>query len=115
MDEAPKGAEAAVAAAQQHLERGEPLFAYNEVQAALAQWPEHPRLRQLQALALARSGDIDRANALLEALAREGMDDAETLGMLARTHKDLAMAASDRVAHDFHLQAAFTLYEKAYQ
>src|SRR5262245_47494773 len=54
--------EAAVAAAEQCLEKGEPLMAYNALQEALDTSPEHVRLRQLQALALARSGDTGRAN-----------------------------------------------------
>ena len=106
--------EAVVEAAERHLRHGEPLSAYNALQPGLERWPGHARLRQLQALALARSGDVERANALLGALAREGLDDAETLGMLARTHKDLALraAAAQRVPH---LQAAFDLYERAWR
>jgi len=107
-------ADAAVALAEQHLERGEPLLAYNSVQAGLERWPGHARLRQLQALALARSGDIERANAILDKLAREGIDDAETLGMLARTHKDLALIA-DGDRRSAHLRAGFQLYEQAYR
>jgi len=104
--------EAIVEAAERHLHNGEPLTAYNTLQPALERWPGHTRLRQLQALALARSGDVERANELLDALAREGLDDAETLGMLARTHKDLAARGGpDRVAH---LRAALELYERAY-
>lgn len=101
-------------AAERHLKQGEPLSAYNALQPALERWPGHARLRQLQALALARSGDVERANALLEALAREGLDDAETLGMLARTHKDLALRTpgSHRVPR---LQAAFDLYDRAWR
>lgn len=108
-------AEAAAAAAQQHLERGEPLLAYNDVQDALARWPQHLRLRQLQALALARSGDIERANAALAALAATGVHDPETLGMLARTHKDLALAAGEASARDRHITAAFSLYKQGYE
>jgi len=106
--------EAYVEVADRHLRQGEPLSAYNALQPGLERWPGHTRLRQLQALALARSGDVERANALLDALAREGTDDAETLGMLARTHKDLALRAADsqRVPH---LQSAFDLYDRAYQ
>lgn len=115
MDAAEESAETAVAAAQRHLEKGEPLLAYNEVQAALPRWPGHPRLRQLQALALARSGDIERANALLAALAREGVEDAETLGMLARTFKDLAHSAPDPAQAASHLDAGFRLYARAYE
>jgi class 3 adenylate cyclase len=115
MPESAPSPEAAVAAAQQHLERGDPLMAYNDAQEALQRWPDHLRLRQLQALALARSGDTSRANAALGALAASGMDDAETLGMLARTHKDLALAASDAATRHRHLDAAFSIYDKGYR
>src|SRR5258706_15588094 len=89
MNDSAQTSDAAVDAADRHLKKGEPLLAYNAVQEALQRWPEHARLRQLQALALARSGDIQRANAVLESLTQAGFDEAETLGLLARTHKDL--------------------------
>ena len=76
------------------LHAGEPLLAYNAVQQALAERPGDFRLRQLRGLALARSGALRRANEELAALRDEGFTDGETLGLLARTHKDLALAAS---------------------
>ena len=97
------------------LNRGEPLLAYNAAQAGLARWPGAVRLRQLEALALARSGDIERAHAKLEALAGEGLIDAETLGMLARTHKDLALRATDAALRGKHLEAGFALYRRAFE
>ena len=106
--------EAAVAAAERHLHRGEPLLAYNAAQSGLARWPDDVRLRQLQGLALARSGDVERANELLGKLADEGRGDAETLGMLARTHKDLALAAKDPARRAFHLDAGMRLYARAF-
>src|SRR5258708_2911493 len=39
------------------LRLGEPLLAYDLIDEGLALFPGDPRLRQLQALALARSGD----------------------------------------------------------
>jgi adenylate cyclase len=42
------------------------------------------------------------------------VDDAETLGMLARTHKDLGLQAQDRSSREAHLEAAYRLYERAY-
>ena len=107
-------AEAATALAERHLQQGEPILAYNAAQAGLAQWPQHLRLRQLQGLALARSGDVARANLLLTQLAHEGIADAETLGMLARTHKDLALATPDATLRAQHLEAAFELYARAF-
>jgi hypothetical protein len=106
--------ETAAAAAVRLLKQGEPLLAYNTVQEGLQRWPGHLRLRQLQALALARSGDTEDANRLLRALAAEGLDDAETLGMLARTHKDLGLTSRDRSEREAHLTASFELYARAY-
>lgn len=107
--------EAAVATVGQMLDRGEPLAAYDRVQAALLQWPGHTRLRQLKGLALARGGDITQANEILGELAREGVADAETLGMLARTCKDLGLRAKDAPVRTAHLAEAFRLYEKAFE
>jgi hypothetical protein len=103
-----------VAEAERLLRQGEPLLAYNAADTGLQRSPGHLRLRQLQALALARSGDLERANRCLLELARDGVDDAETLGVLARTHKDLGLQAQDRARREMHLDAAYRLYEQAY-
>src|SRR5436309_3081142 len=79
--------------ARRILGQGEPLIAYDIIVEALAVWPSDVRLRQLQALALARSGATERANALLEQMRKEGATDEETLGTLGRTYKDLALNA----------------------
>lgn len=113
-DESPDAPEAAAALAERHLRQGEPILAYNATQAGLARWPQHLRLRQLQGLALARSGDFERANRLLAQLAHEGCADTETLGMLARTHKDLALATQAEALRAQHLQAGFELYARAF-
>ena len=113
--EAVETPEVAAASAEERLHQGEPLLAYNAAQAGLLHWPDHVRLRQLQGLALARSGDVERANELLARLADEGHGDAETLGMLARTHKDLALAAKDDAGRRHHLQAGFRLYARAFE
>jgi predicted Zn-dependent protease len=70
--------------AERILAHGEPLLAYDVVTARLATWPKEMRLRQLQGLALARSGATERANAILQDLRHEAQTDEETLGMLAR-------------------------------
>ena len=106
--------QSAVRAAEGFLRRGEPLLAYNVIQEGLLAWPESLRLRQLKGLALARSGDLGQANLLLTRLADEGSADTETLGMLARTHKDLAADMTDASHREFHLAAAFRLYHQAY-
>lgn len=87
--------DALVEQAEGFLHQGEPLLAYNVADTGLQRWPGHVRLRQLQALSLARTGDIERANRILAELAAGGLDDAETLGVLARTHKDLGLRARD--------------------
>jgi class 3 adenylate cyclase len=108
-------AQPAIDAAEQCLGQGEPLLAYNTVQEGLRVWPENLRLRQLKGLAVARSGDIERANQLLRELAAEGAADAETLGMLARTHKDLGLKTDDAARREFHLAEAFRIYHEAYE
>ena len=100
----------AIEEVDRHLRQGEPLLAYNAVQEGLALWPQNLRLRQLKGLATARSGDTERANKLLRELADAGHADAETLGILARTHKDLALRASDAAGRGKHLAAAFGIY-----
>jgi hypothetical protein len=114
MDTYADSLDAAIACAEDLLEKGEPLLAYNQLEDALSRWPEPTRLRQLKALALARSGDTSRANDILGILAKSGIDDPETLGLLARTHKDLAVAARDAAVRMSHLQAGFVLYNQAY-
>jgi hypothetical protein len=101
--------------AERFLRSGEPLLAYNAVQEGLEKWTADLRLRQLQSLALARSGAVARANEGLQKLREEGHADAETLGLLARTHKDLATSAGDAESRRVHLQAAFDLYDEAYR
>jgi hypothetical protein len=104
----------AIATVEGLLRQGEPLLAYNAVQDGLQKFPGNLRLRQLKGLALARSGDVERANALLHAIAAEQSADPETLGMLARTHKDLGLAARSTAARDAHWSAAFRIYHDAY-
>ena len=94
---------------------GEPLLAYNTLQYALVDCPADVRLRQLKGLALARSGALQRAHDTLTALRDEGHTDGETLGILARTHKDLALAQSDEVSRKHHLSAAFDIYATGYR
>lgn len=108
-------AQTAVREAEKLLRMGEPLLAYNTVQQALADRPCERRLRQLKGLALARSGALRRANQELASLRDEGCSDGETLGLLARTHKDLGLAAADSEARERHLAAAFDIYATGYR
>lgn len=66
------------------------------------------------ALALARSGATGRANEILMELYQNGHKDGETLGILARTHKDLAEQASDASEKMNQLRRAQAIYSEAY-
>jgi hypothetical protein len=81
---------------------------------ALQRHPTHVRLRQLLALSMARSGAARDANAILQQLAAEGHADEETLGLLARTDKDVALHAIDPDVRRTHLARAFSRYADAY-
>ena len=97
------------------LGHGEPLLAYDVINEGLAHWPNDVRLRQLQGLSLARSGATERANTVLEKLRQDGRTDEETLGMLGRTYKDLAMHATTASAREEYLRRAADIYSQGYQ
>jgi class 3 adenylate cyclase/tetratricopeptide (TPR) repeat protein len=97
------------------LAQGEPLLAYDVVSAGLGIWPKDVRLRQLQGLALSRSGATERANAVLENLRREEEAGEETLGMIGRTYKDLAATAATRKQRSEFLRRAAETYTQAYE
>ncbi|MBM2811860.1 MAG: uncharacterized protein HW416_2619 [Chloroflexi bacterium] len=101
--------------AQRLRATGEPLLAYDVIREGLEHWPQDLRLRQLMGLALADSGATERANEMFAQLAAEGNDDEETLGMLARTHKDLWGRACDEDEKRMRLDLARECYEKAYR
>ena len=107
--------QAAIHEAEKHLRLGDPLIAYNAVQQALESSPGNVRLRQLKGLALARSGALRRANEELAALRDEGHTDGETLGLLARTYKDLGLQSTDRETREAHLAAALEIYQSGYR
>ena len=96
------------------LGKGEPLLAYDVVAEGLKLWPADIGLRQLQALALSRSGATKRANAILQELRNEGATDEETLGLLGRTYKDLAGRAKSPEREEM-LRRAAEIYGDAYE
>ncbi len=97
------------------LRLGEPLMAYDVIAEGLQKWPNDIRLQQLMALALARSGATHRANSILLQLLELGHEDEETLSLLARTHKDLWLQATDQEEKKEQLQLAAKRYKEAYQ
>lgn len=95
--------------------RGEVFWCYDVATEGLELGGSAVRLRQLQALALADSGALRAAGDLLEALlAREGPS-SETLGLLARTHKDRARFAESAEQRQFHSEKARHHYLEAFR
>jgi len=97
------------------LESNAPLLAFDVTRAGLEHEPKDLVLRLRQGLALARSGAVERANELAITLRAEGHRDNESLGLLARTHKDLALIAPDQPTRDRHLGVAFDIYNATFQ
>jgi len=96
------------------LKVAEPLLAYDLLRFGLDKWPENTRLSQLFALTLARTGAADSANSVVTSLYQSGHSDAETLGILARTHKDLWERSTDLSAKQKHLDKACEIYRRAF-
>jgi class 3 adenylate cyclase len=101
--------------AEHILKVGEPLVAHDVLTEGLEYAPRDVRLRQLQALALSRSGAVGRANKVLGELVAAGHADEETLGLLARTHKDLWARAKGETEREHHLSKAYETYAQAYR
>ena len=102
-------------AAKAALGLGEGFLAYDIATEGLAYFKSDPRLAQMQALSLARTGSPEAANGALRRLADAGHADEETLGLLARTHKDLWQLAIDEGDAKRHLKECFELYHHAYR
>ena len=96
---------------ERFLDIGEPLIAYDVVSEGLKCFTQDIRLRQLLALSLARGGVTEQANAILLELFNEGCHDEETMGLLARTYKDLWMKTNLKK----YLSQAIKYYKLAYQ
>ncbi len=94
---------------------GELLLACDVATEGLDLAPQDVRLRQLQALALAHAGASQQAKALLTRLEQEGHANPETLGLLARTYKDLGEQTSDPKARAWNLGKAYEHYFRAYR
>ncbi|HJW09104.1 MAG TPA: tetratricopeptide repeat-containing protein [Holophagaceae bacterium] len=96
------------------LKQGESLLAYDTLTLGLRAHPGDPALRQLQCLALIRSGAPRKAHDLLHTLMQEGFRDQGTLAPLARCHKDLSEQSPDPRVRRLHLERACELYTEAY-
>ena len=90
---------------------GESLIAYDIVKEGLKIWTHDKQLRQIQALALARMGSHERAHEILAQIRREGHHDEETLGLIARTYKDVWLSTGESA----DLKYAYEAYAEAYR
>lgn len=100
---------------ERFLKKGEPFLAYDVISKGMESSPENVRLQQLFGLAMARTGATEKANQILSSLFRSGKIDGETLGILARTHKDLALTAPTEAKKRAHLSKAYNYYYEGYQ
>jgi len=96
------------------LEQGDAVFAFDVIAEGLESQPDDTSMQTLKGLALARCGATEQANAMLDAMYAKGCRDDETIGILARTHKDLGLNAVRPDAKRFHLERCAALYAEAY-
>ncbi|MFU8876514.1 MAG: TRAFs-binding domain-containing protein [Wenzhouxiangellaceae bacterium] len=99
--------------ARAFIEIGAPLLGLEVATEGLESFSQDVALRQVRGLALARSGSTEEASRVLEQLRLEGHLDDDTLGVLARTHKDLAFGSTAQKYRQ-HLAAALRHYADAY-
>lgn len=104
-----------LALAERMLHTGNALAAYDVASEGVKHFPAHDRLRQLLGLALARTHATASANQVLLELYNEGHRDEETIGLLARTYKDLAGQSFSGAEARLLLRKAFELYAEAYR
>ena len=101
--------------AERFLALGEPLLAFDVVNAALQQRPRDPDLQTLEALALARAGAPERAAQIMQALYDAGRRDEDTIGLLARASKDCGLAALEPATRRQHFERSRALYDEAFR
>ena len=100
---------------EQALKLGEAFLAFDMTAEGLQAFKRNLRLIQLQALALARTGATKRANQILDQLRAAGHQDEETLGLLARTHKDFWSISADEAEKKHNLKLCYELYLDSYR
>ncbi len=91
------------------------LQAYDVLSEGLESWPKDFKMRLLQAQALIKSGSVQKANLIFRQLYFEGHTDKDTMGGLARTHKDLWTHATNAEDKQQQLQSAYRFYKQSYE
>lgn len=116
-------------AGKKMLAAGEPLLAYDILSEGVDSMGgmdglENPEdkdrgllisMLQQKALALAQSGACEEANSILRTLHERGLSDSETLGILGRTWKDMALESDDPERKRHCLRESFACYNKTYE
>jgi class 3 adenylate cyclase len=90
---------------------GESLLACDAADEGLRLSPRDRELRKIKAAALARMGSPELAQTILIELRKEAPGDEETMGLLARIHKEQWL----QTGHATDLQRAYEAYAKAYR
>jgi class 3 adenylate cyclase len=99
--------------AKQANAEGEAIRSLDISSEGLKLWPGDLKLRRMQALALARMGSGKKSHSILQELQTEGHEDEETLGLLARTYKDLWLRSGNATDLDQAHGAYLKAFEKA--
>ena len=99
--------------AKQANAEGEAIRACDISGEGLKLWPGDLKLRQMQALALAQMGSLEKSYKMLEELQSEGHKDEETHGLLARTYKDLWLRSGNVTALDQAYSTYLTVFRMA--
>ena len=97
-------------AARQAVSTGHLLTAIEVTREGLGRYGANPVLQQQLALALAQTGALDSARAVLDEVLKEAARDEETLCLLGRVYKELWRRAGDPAA----AAEALTLSSKYY-
>ena len=101
--------------ADKFIRRGDPLLCFDVAAEGLLVFPDQLRLRQLKARSLARMGQNQAANDILQQLYEEKNRDDETLGLFASVQKDLAFSAADADHRSGFLAMSAYLYTKSFE
>ena len=101
-------------AARQAVSTGHLLTAIEVTREGLGRYGVNPVLQQQLALALAQTGALDSARAMLDEVLKESARDEETLCLLGRVYKELWRRAGDPAAAAEALKLSCKYYGEAF-
>jgi class 3 adenylate cyclase/tetratricopeptide (TPR) repeat protein len=94
---------------------GEPILGHDVVAEGLKFFGSNLALKKMQALALAQTGATHAARGILQELLLQGIEDADTWGILARTHKDLWRRVADPERKQREIALSFDYYLRGFK